>query len=111
MMEGMTTETNTRDLDSALEAIHPTICPRPVTDAHSWQDCQSARRLYNGATLAAISHLRAHPRDAAAARLILHDYACMSGCQGVGAADHAKRHAGTVAALRKYLKGSGILPV
>lgn len=86
---------------TAAEAIHTATCdPKGL---HEWKHCIAGRSLVNMATIEAIRHLRQFPRDAAKARLILHDYCCMSGCTGDGAADHAKRQSKTVAALRKHL--------
>lgn len=95
------TDQELEDTRTAIEAIHPTICPSRVV--HDWKECLTGRSLYNGATIDAIRHLKAAPRDAAGARLILHDEACMSGCTGASAAEHAKHQAKTVTALRKYL--------
>jgi hypothetical protein len=50
----------------------------------------------------ALTHLDAHPRDAAGARLILHDARCVSGGRCDLRVDHALRHADTVAALRRF---------
>lgn len=84
-----------------IAAIHPAICV--ARHDHDWKECMTGRALYNVATIEAIRHLKANPRDAAQARLILHDHACMSGCTGDSATEHAQRQSKTVAALRKYL--------
>jgi hypothetical protein len=97
-------ETQLADLRNAVEAIHPTVCE--ARHPHNWNECRTSAWLINGATIDAITHLRTKPRDAAGARLILHDAICMSGCVGDSAAEHAKRQAKPVAALRKYLAGN-----
>lgn len=98
------TEAQLEETRNTIAAIHTTICPR--NDTHDWKECQTARWLYNGHTIDAIAHLKAAPRDAAGARLILHDAVCASGCTGASATEHAKRQTKTVAALRKYLAGA-----
>lgn len=84
-----------------ISAIHPSVCS--ARHEHDWKECMTGRALYNGATIEAIRHLKDNPRDASQARLILHDEACMSGCTGESAKEHAQRQSKTVAALRKYL--------
>jgi hypothetical protein len=94
------------ETQAAIAAVHNTTCRGRKPD-DGWKACQGCRRLYNGATVDAITHLKDNPRDAARARLILHSSACMSGCTGAEAAEHARRQSQTVAAIRKYLAGSG----
>jgi hypothetical protein len=90
-----------RRVQSAAGFVHALTCPAPGKD-HDWRQCLAGRWLVNWSTLYALEHLDAHPRDAAGARLILHDAVCMSGCAGAGRVEHSRRHAATVAALRKF---------
>ena len=52
---------------------------------------------------AAEAHLQARPRDAAGARLILHDGVCTSGCIGKQRETHARTQTLPVRVLRKVL--------
>lgn len=95
------TEQELAETRNVIAAIHPAVCPS--RREHDWKECITGRALYTPATVEAIRHLKQNPRDAATARLILHDQACMSGCTGESAVEHAQRQAKTVAALRKQL--------
>lgn len=74
-------------------------CPNRQRCSQRWASFVPAAPLYDAA-----AHLADHPRDAAGARLILHDAMCMSGCTGDGRVGHAKRQTTTVAALRKAIR-------
>jgi hypothetical protein len=97
-------EEQLNDLRNAVEAIHPIVCE--ARHQHNWNECRTSGWLMNAATIDAITHLRNTPRDAAGARIILHNAVCMSGCVGESATEHAKRQTKPVTALRKYLAGA-----
>lgn len=85
-----------------VEYVHTDTCPNRYE--HTAQECVLGRSLLGPAFAQAVDHLKVAPRDAAGARGILHDGACLSGCQGEGRADHARRtQARTVAAMRRWL--------
>lgn len=89
-------------MTTVVEYVHTATCPTRYE--HTAQECVLGRSLLRPAFAAALDHLRAAPRDAAGARGILHDAACMSGCRGEHRADHARRtQTKTVAAMRKWL--------
>lgn len=86
----------------AADAVHAATCHRGAHEDS--RKCRQWSFLVNWATLDAIDHLTANPRDAAGARAILHDAVCYGGAQCTPIGDHAKRtQSKTVAALRKYV--------
>lgn len=84
---------------AAAEFVHDATC----STKHDFNGCVNGRPLASMSMVRALRHLAEHPRDAAGARQIFHDAACMSGCGPES--DHAKRtQSDTVAALRKWVK-------
>jgi hypothetical protein len=86
----------------AADAVHAATCHRGAHEDS--RKCRSWKYLVNWATLEAMDHLIAHPKDAAGARGIFHDAVCYGGAECTPVGDHAKRtQSKTVAALRKYV--------
>jgi hypothetical protein len=95
------TESQLQRAIAAAEFAHKLICPKRIE--HEAAGCMSARELRSSLTIAALEHLDRSPKDAATLRIAYHDAACMSGCTGASAEDHAKRTQSKVAtALRKF---------
>lgn len=84
---------------SLLRYVHADACPRTPPDVERCVACPNSVSAYH-----ALVWLDEHPRDAAGARLILHRWTCTSYSDGVCSdpADHARRFARTVAAIRRF---------
>ena len=86
---------------AAAEFVHNATC----STKHDFKACINGRALASMSMVHALRHLAESPRDAAGARKIFHDAACVSGCGPES--DHAKRtQSDTVAALRKWIAGN-----
>jgi hypothetical protein len=96
---------NSERVLAAQTAIHDEVCPVPKADPHPALSCLSTPRA--AVVARALEVLDVRPRDAKGARLVFHDAACMSGCTGAGAEDHARRtQTDVVRALRRWLAGT-----
>lgn len=96
-INGFTAEEESAVL-AAAEFVHNATC----STNHGFKECINGRALASMSMVHALRHLAERPRDAAGARQIFHDAACMSGCGPDS--DHAQRtQSKTVAALRRYL--------